>query len=111
MCNHCQTQTRDHQFPDALQAIACDQPAYRHDTSVRREFRTQRQNQERTRTHHHADCKLGWHRQGIAHLVIDSGQNRTTDDDPERVQCLILLRFYGQTQNGVLNVTNRKEVQ
>ena len=51
------------------------------------------------------------HWQTVAHLVIDRGQNRATNHDPERVQCLILLRFERDAQNRVLNVTNGEEVQ
>ena len=51
------------------------------------------------------------HNQGIAHLVIDSCQNRAANHNPERVQRLILLRLERDTQDRVLNVTNGEEVQ
>ena len=111
LCHHRQTQTRDHQFTDALQTVADDQPVHGDDTRVGSEFRAQRQHQEGTRAQHHTNRELGRHWQVVAHLVIDSGQNWATDDDPERVERLILFRFERDTQNGVLNVTNREEVQ
>ncbi len=109
--NHRQAQTGDHQFTDGLQRIAQDQPVNRNDTRVGREFRPQRQHQECARAQHHTDSEFVRHRQTVAHLVIDSGQNRATNHDPERVQGLILLRLERDTEDGVLNVADSEEVQ
>jgi hypothetical protein len=47
---------------------------------------------------------------GVTHFVVDSPE-WATNDDPERVQRLILFRFERDTQNRVFNVTNGEEVQ
>ncbi len=94
-----------------MQAVACDQPVYGYDAGIVRKFGTQRQNQERAGTQHHTNGEFHRHRQRIAHPVIDSGQNRAADNDPEWVQRLILFRFERDTENRVLDVTNGKEVQ
>ncbi|ELG1812032.1 dipeptide/tripeptide permease DtpA [Salmonella enterica] len=38
LCDHCQSQTGDHQLTDTLQAVACDQPVYGYDAGIGRVF-------------------------------------------------------------------------
>ena len=46
------------------------------------------------------------HRQAVAHLVVDGGQNRATNHDPERVQRLILFRLKGETEEELTQSAN-----
>ena len=111
LCHHRQTQTGNHQLTDTLQRVAQNQPVNGDDTGVGCKFGAQRQDEEGQRAEHHADRKFMRHWQTVAHLVIDSGQNRAADHNPERVQRLELFRLEANAQNGVLNVADSKKVQ
>ncbi len=86
-CATIATQTGDHQLTDTLQAVAWRSASLRiRCAGIVRKFGAQRQNQERAGTQHHTNGEFHRHRQRIAHPVIDSGQNRAADTDPEWVQ-------------------------